>query len=64
MCDDIEEKLPETFKKFAYMDAKIRGAQLIQNPMDNTTERSLIVQYDDRIVRLGVDGQKGVDLKL
>ena len=62
--DDIEKKLPETFKKYAYMDAKIRGAQLIQNPMDNTIERSLIVQYDDRIVRLGVDGQKGVDLKL
>ena len=32
--------------------------------MENTQERSVIVQYEDRVVRMGVDGTKGVDLAL
>lgn len=62
--DELENKVPENFQGFAYNDARIRSAQFIQTPMENTQERSLIVQYEDRIVRLGVDGTKGVDIAL
>ena len=61
MIDEIEKKVPENYKVYAFHDAKVRCAQLIQTPIDTTAERSLIVQYDDRIVRMGIDGAKGVD---
>ena len=37
---------------------KIRAVQILQNEIEGKLERSLIVQYEDGIYRLGVDGSK------
>lgn len=40
---------------------KIRCVQILQNEIEGKLERSLIVQYEDGIYRLGVDGTKSSD---